>query len=212
MSHHAVAFSHEGLAVKSDAVEVPKKLRNVKTIGVWGTGPGCGKDTVAYMIHQQLKEKNIESVRKRFSTALKKTISDYTGIPAELIETVSVKNITLGSRKTIGEALQIIGDAVREAIGSMALVDFLFKTLNSADTVVISDVRYKQERDAVRGRDGIILHVKRDKVDERQMAGRSDKHSSERDLDGTIPDYTIDNNGTYAELEEQVKKIVDALF
>jgi dephospho-CoA kinase len=191
-----------------------------KTIGVWGSSPGCGKDTVADMIQKKLKERNIETLRKRFATALKKTIAHFINVPPELLETVEGKNIVLKNGKTVGQALLILGQGFRDAIGDTVFVDELSRSLSETrashlkeqDIVVISDVRMLAERNMVKQRNGVIIYVKRDKIDAEKMAGRSMNDKTETELNGTIPDFFIDNNGSYEELERKVDEIVNQLM
>ena len=254
------------LATNNQPLSTPEayyKQRGIKTIGVRGTGPGCGKDTVADMIMEELQKKSIRSIRKRFATALKQTVSEYTGIPGEILETVEGKNIVLDSTKlipitplmvektmndyvdttqqikpfviftlaiyglkchltevfgksidgrTVGQVLQLLGTRIRGVLGGNAFVDAVFNPLHKYDIVVISDVRYKQENEAVKNRDGIVVFVKGGATDAAKMAGRSLQHSSERDLDGVPADFTIENNGTLEELKEKVKVLINQLF
>lgn len=250
--------------------------QDILTIGVRGTAPGCGKDTVADMVVKYLTQKNLSVVRKRFATALKKTVSDYTGIPTNILETTAGKNIVISESnlipvdedvfvttfseytgiskfmlgeigldddimklsngktiketyekmlfefhnvfggdaigQTIGKMLQTLGTQLKEIFGSEVFVDAIFKHLHNKDIAVISDVRFKQESEAVKKRFGVIIFVKKDQLDSTQMAGRSTQHSSERDLDGVPADFEIDNNGTYQELEDKVSSLIDKLF
>jgi hypothetical protein len=110
--------------------EVSTKVFNtaqsrLMTIGVRGTGPGCGKDTVADMILDRLERKLIPTNRKRFATALKKTVSDYTGIPADVLETMNGKNIVLDKSKILVITDDMLKTTISEYTGKTTWDDSL---------------------------------------------------------------------------------------
>lgn len=84
---------------------------------------------------------------------------------------------------------------------------------------IITDLRFPNELEAVKSREGITIRVNRpmgsskfegtqeewDKLVERN---RQSQHESETLLDNTEFDYTIDNNGSIEELIEKVKQIL----
>lgn len=87
------------------------------------------------------------------------------------------------------------------------------KSLPDNGVSIISDVRYKDEQNAVKKREGYVILVTSNRpADPRLMAGRSLQHSSERDLDGVLPDFTIENNGTLEELHAKAAELIDTLF
>lgn len=90
---------------------------------------------------------------------------------------------------------------------------------------VITDVRFPNEYDAIKQRDGIIIRVNRpilyhegiygeineetlNKIKERHKEEISRIHPSETSLDDATFDYIIYNNGTIEELIRQVKDIL----
>ena len=67
---------------------------------------------------------------------------------------------------------------------------------------VITDMRFPNELEAIKNRDGISIRVNRGPQN-------SKGHESETALDSSIFDYTIDNNSTIEDLIAQVKTILE---
>ena len=68
---------------------------------------------------------------------------------------------------------------------------------------IITDVRYKNEAEAIKSLGGILIKVDRE-------TGYKDNHISETALDDYQDwDYVIDNNGTLEELIDKVKELYD---
>jgi dephospho-CoA kinase len=180
---------------------------------VRGTGPGCGKDTVADHIAELLNAMCIQTHRTAFANGVREDVSKITGVPVEVIRTTEGKNIvfeTLGV--TIGKLLQYHGQAKKKLDGDDIWIRQCMDSLPTESNVVsiISDVRYKGEQSTVQERQGIVILVKTDRPTSAiQIAGRSLQHSSERDLDGIPPDFTIENNGTLEELHNKVKELIN---
>lgn len=72
--------------------------------------------------------------------------------------------------------------------------------------LVISDLRFKNEADAVRGVSGIIVRIERPGLD--ALPGG---HASEAGIPDDLVDYVIFNDGTIAELHRNVLDIVENL-
>jgi hypothetical protein len=61
--------------------------------------------------------------------------------------------------------------------------------------VIVTDVRYPNEADAIRAAGGLLVRIVRD------LPTDGDEHPSERSMDGYPEDYYIDNNGPQEVLE-----------
>ena len=113
--------------------------------------------------------------------------------------------------------LQLIGtDCGRNIIhpniwinSTMNSYDYIQKWINVGSKAIlpnwiITDVRFPNEADAIKQREGINIRL--------QRGGDSDidtkQHESETDLDNYEFDYIIDNNGTIEALIEQVREIL----
>lgn len=102
---------------------------------------------------------------------------------------------------TVREFLQKLGTGVRNAIDQEFWVKALFNTYT--DNIIIADVRFPNEVEAIKERGGIVFRI------ERPGAGAGN-HVSETALDDYHGfDYIIDNVGTLEDLFNQVKFIVN---
>jgi hypothetical protein len=103
----------------------------------------------------------------------------------------------------IRRLLQVFGTEVgREMFGNNFWVDL---TLNSIkeDNVVISDVRFKNEADAIRSAGGQVWRINRDGV------GPVTDHASEVDLDSYNFDHIIDNDYSVVDLNNIVDMLLE---
>ena len=105
--------------------------------------------------------------------------------------------------KTPRQLLQFVGtDLVRKTIKDSFWLDLLeLKLKDSSDYLVLTDSRFKNERDMLKRAGAILVLIKRD-------IGNEDCHASENDL-GLESDYdiVIENNGSLDELKSQVVEI-----
>jgi hypothetical protein len=77
--------------------------------------------------------------------------------------------------------------------------------------VVVTDVRYRNEADAIQAAGGFLVRITRP-APEPSAADALAQHSSEVDLDGRATDYRIDNVGTIAALHLQADELVEQLL
>lgn len=70
-------------------------------------------------------------------------------------------------------------------------------------SVVVSDVRFPHESEAIQRSGGIIIRVRRPSAD-----SAASTHASETSLDAIRPDFCIDNTGTIEDLESAVTVIM----
>lgn len=80
--------------------------------------------------------------------------------------------------------------------------------------VVISDVRFKNEVEAIRKYDGIIIKIKRDNLKKayKKINSKIDNHISEMEQKEIIPDYIIYNNSTIFKLYNQIEELYKKLL
>lgn len=81
-----------------------------------------------------------------------------------------VEGLNANSRtESIRRALQILGTDIRRKQNNNYWVDLFFKTLPEADYVIVTDVRFPNEADAIVNHDGFVLRMdlSQDVIDER---------------------------------------------
>jgi hypothetical protein len=110
---------------------------------------------------------------------------------------------------TIGRLLQLLGtEGFRECVGPNVWVEALFARWlkKGRPPILIADVRFPNEADALRQRGGAIVLVRRENAG--RTDGRSTEHASERGLREIKPDIIIENDGTL----EQLRALVGELW
>ena len=194
-------------------------ITNPRTIGIRGSRPGAGKDTVGDMICDILRERGLAPRRERFASPPRECNEVLTGVPPDVSETCEGKNMWLPEwGMTVGQMLQRLGtDAVRDHFHTEAWVLSLIRRLEPEELVVISDVRFPNEVEAVRARQGVILHVVRSGPGSpRILAGRDPGHITERGFErgdaASTPDITISNCGSLTDLRESVYLAINRLY
>lgn len=104
----------------------------------------------------------------------------------------------------VRELLQIIGTELgRDLHGENCWIRILDRKHGKKSRVVIDDVRFLNEVDYIRSRNGCIVHVISDRA-----PNRNAKHRSEHMDFAAVADYTVTNNGTLAELHRQLDVIM----
>lgn len=183
-------------------------------IGISGR-MGSGKDTVAKMIQEidakyRGEETSIWEIKK-YASALKKIASILTGVPETMFEIPEFKekNMPENWRNTNGylmtyrEFLQRLGtEAVRNNIHHNAWVNALMSSCTYKDNWIITDVRFHNEMDAIKKKNGIIIRVTRSDQDHKSY------HISENALDSETFDFVIENEGGLTELRNKVEQFM----
>jgi hypothetical protein len=156
---------------------------------------------------------------KKYAGKLKTICSVLVGVPLSKWEDKDFKeNIIPGWNLTGREMLQQVGtELFRDRLDSGVWIRSLFSgftpyfKLTSAEGMeetqpkwIITDVRFKNEADAIRERGGIVLNIVR--------GSNSDTHATENSLDGYSFDFTIDNNGTIDELKTKLNAVLDSVL
>jgi dephospho-CoA kinase len=81
----------------------------------------------------------------------------------------------------------------------------LIERKGTSATLVVSDVRFVDEAKIVKQNSGVVIRLVRQKKD---SSGAEHKHTSETNMNGIKPDYSVTNDGTKDEL---YKKIIEIL-
>ena len=171
-------------------------------IGISGKA-GSGKDTAAKMLEvlyanpdisyedfSNRKYKNFADIQiVHFADILKETVQVLFGIGEWETNTQEGKKTTIEwIGKTVRELLQGVGQGLRDAIDPNLWIKVLFANTENWSNYIIADVRYPNELDAIKERNGVLLRINR------KDAGAGN-HSSEIALDDYKEwDLVIDNN------------------
>jgi hypothetical protein len=114
-------------------------------------------------------------------------------------------HIAKNNNPDVRRLLQRLGtEAGRDILGENIWVDTAFARADSSD-IVITDVRFPNEFEAVRSRGGITVRI------DRPGYGPRNSHASETSLDDAEFDYYINNNGTLQALSDTVVTLLTAV-
>lgn len=161
---------------------------------------------------------------KKFAGKLKQIASILTGVPSFMFENSDFKDENMpecwdkpqqsGRYKalkpmTYRQLLQELGtDAMRDNLHTDVWVNALFADYRphklseyNPSKWVITDVRFKNELQAIKDRRGITIRVVRPDI-------KQDNHPSETDIDDAEFDYTIINDGSINDLVVKIRRIL----
>lgn len=163
---------------------------------------GSGKDTLADIFCEL--DPNLQ--KKAFAAKLKNITQILTGRSWADVATQEGKNIYLFHwGMTIGEFLQKLGtEAIRERIHPNAWVLALFADYKQGTSKwVITDVRFKNEAQAIKDKGGILIRLEGDPAKIRENSKRDPTHPSEVDLDDWKDwDFIFHNTSTIDKLKQ----------
>lgn len=77
--------------------------------------------------------------------------------------------------------------------------------LEQKNNILISDIRFPNEAEMIKSRNGIIIEIQRDTIKDNYS-----EHSSESSLATIKADYVIENNGSFDYLYTQINNIIDS--
>jgi len=169
---------------------------------------------------------------KKYAKKLKEIASILTGIPIEKFEDQEFKKTFLsddwskdwigGHKMTVRDLLQKLGtEAMRDGLHENVWVNALFadynvgiqsESLKPTDTDypskwLITDLRFENEFQAVKDRNGICVRVNRKRPYDGVTEFGND-HPSEIALDSFTFDWEINNSGSIEDLVEEVRKML----
>ena len=112
-------------------------------------------------------------------------------------------------KSTIRDIMQVLGtDLLRQGFNNNIHVAATLGSIKENGKVIITDMRFPNELEAVKKHNGITIRINRGLVERTGKMIQGLEHISETVLDDAEFDYVIENNGTIEELIEQVKKIL----
>jgi dephospho-CoA kinase len=172
-------------------------------IGISGKA-GSGKDTVAQMLFEKIAGGKIIT---HFADNLKNIISKLLRVSYQdlMNPEFKKKTVDLFPQYTYRTLMQAIGTKFRE-IDKDFWVKLMMETFKYSDnyTIIIPDVRYKNEAEAIKNKGGVLIRINRD-------IPEINDHSSETDLDNYKFDYIINNTGTLDDLETKVDTFLKSI-
>lgn len=163
-----------------------------------------GKDTLAKVFLEA------GFTRVAFADALKEATAVITGEPVAFYHDDVHKELTIPHLGvTRRKALQGVGNTMRSVLGDQV---WLLRALLPYDNhemnlVVVTDVRYPNEAEAIRKRGGCVIRVLREGSG---LTGEASAHVSEQTLDDSLIDIEVLNDGTIGELRHEGRKILEA--
>lgn len=178
-------------------------------------GPArSGKDTIADVLAEITPgtvEQDAFADRLKLIAAISLGFSDDVGIAGvrrwadRLKEEESLAIVgpraTVTSKISGREFLQRLGaEAIRGVLGADVLVDAVPFDRDGVDLLVLTDVRFENEAEAIRDRGGEIWRVYR-------PGTGGMRHVSERPLPTDLIDREVDNSGSIADLYATVREI-----
>lgn len=103
--------------------------------------------------------------------------------------------------------LQVFGTEVgREMFGGNFWIDQAFKQIDPAANVVIADVRFPNEADAIKARGGTVIRINRHNL------SAVNSHKSEHAMDNYMFNHVIYNDGTLDDLADNVFMLMRSVF
>ena len=120
----------------------------------------------------------------------------------------------INKNSTLREVLQIVGtELLREGFNKNVHVASTMANIKDKDNVIITDLRFPNEMEAVKKKGGITIRVNRSfnhKMGSKETGtiDLTPEHESEKALDNAEFDYVIQNNGTISDLIDKIRNIL----
>ena len=107
----------------------------------------------------------------------------------------------------IRRLLQVFGTEIgRKMFGENVWIDMAFKDIKPDENVVIADVRFPNEADAIKQRGGKVIRVNR------HNHSAVNRHKSEIAMDNYMFDHAIYNDGTLDDFTENIFMLMKSAF
>lgn len=174
-----------------------------------------GKDVVADYLAKVLNSRGGNWKRIGFAHNVKKIFMEAFGVDLEFIEEWKRKtDVPPGFIKNIRQSLQFIGDGFR-TIKPTVWTDLIFK---SKEDIIISDVRYMNEINGIRERNGVVILLYRpgylnndpnlSEAQIKPLIEHCNNNLEEGKLDGESVDFFIKNDGNLEDLYDKIDKLI----
>ncbi|AYA36023.1 hypothetical protein D3Y59_02495 [Hymenobacter oligotrophus] len=168
---------------------------------------GSGKNTVAELVRAMQPERNWQILA--FGDGIKAVSAALASEPTQPYYTQEGKAELLPVfGLTRGELLQQVGGALR-TWRPQVWIEALLAALPADKPVVVADLRFPDEAEAIRSRGGVVWRVEGDPLQQRGDGTRDDNHPSETALDNyTHYDAVLRNAGSLQDLQAQVQRLL----
>jgi hypothetical protein len=183
-----------------------------KIIGIHGRA-GSGKDTIANHLKTYFP-RNFRSVA--FADPIRAMLKAGFGLSdADFERPLKNEPNEALCGKTPRQVMKPAGTEFgRESIGYMVWINRVAPTVQAmlgADlNVLITDVRFENEAEWIRGQGGVVWHI--DRKENIDVVAGADGHKSEAGIKFVKGDVRIDNNETLGTLYDTVEKLAKALI
>lgn len=166
-----------------------------KIIGISGK-LGSGKDYVTDFLINEISQKyNIVPDHRKFAEKVKEITAIVTNKPLETMYTHEGKNAVIAAfNTTAGRMQQIIGTEIFRAYDTDFWIKATMSDYEPNMSIIVSDVRFKNEADYILNLGGILIRLNGDPMDIRKNTTRDINHPSECNLDDYDKFTIIHNN------------------
>lgn len=170
---------------------------------------GAGKDEAAVALVAGGWRRDAFADRLRaFLVALDPLVSTFPDVPPTRLSLLVDAYGWDRAKRTFPEVRRLLQragtEAGRKVLGTQVWVDALMKDFDAEnEALVVTDVRFKNEADAIREAGGVMVRIERPGVGPKEDPGGW-VHESEVALDHYDFDVTVKNDGTIEELHERL--------
>lgn len=159
---------------------------------------GVGKTTVSKIFKRLFKKNNKNLKRKSFAKKVNKTFFQITG--------TDFHSLSREEKEKVRPLFIKYAEGCKKVFGEDVWVKGVFKNYDSKSDIIIDDLRFPIELEAVKQRGGIIIEI----IKGNETAYEEAYRKTHRHLKDNIkPDFLIENNGTIEELAKKVKIIYE---
>lgn len=165
-----------------------------------------GKDTVAELLRLNYEFRRIsfaDPMREAILT-LNPKIDSITHV-SHMVEDYGWE--IAKTNPEVRRLLQVFGtDVGRKMFGENVWIDMAFKHIQPGERLVVADVRFPNEAEAIKARGGKVIRVNR------HNHSAVNSHKSEIAMDNYMFDHVIYNDGTLDDLADNVFMLMKSAF
>ena len=112
-------------------------------------------------------------------------------------------------KSTIRDIMQVLGtDLLRQGFNNNIHVAATLGSIKENEKVIITDMRFPNELEAIKKHNGITIRINRGLVERTGKMIQGPEHISETALDDAEFDYVIENDCTIDDLIKKVREIL----